>query len=484
MINDEQITPELLTKGKPQPKSYRDRMKWIFLALLCISQTGPIYNMVPVQSLQKALTAKMGVEEFGYSLITQAESLSGILLPLFSGMFVDYYGGGSGYVVATIATALGQFISTFATYTSNYWLFLVARVILMSGIGIFILARNKMISSWYSDYEVGRVTSIAYLCQMSVIILCDVIYPSVYEWTDNLGDPFMVGSIVSLVAMIVAVVQLLVHKKMLHEESLDKVTEKKIVSLRAIKDFPLIFWLLCFSSIASIAATDGVQMYESNFLGLRFGYDIKEGGYFLAAGVVIAGIGAPVAGFLFNKYGRLPLVLVLTCTINLVGIVGNLILPDCYRCLLPAVPLMLVSKSIGMANVLAATGILLLINKDVLGVAFACYTLTLGVFMFGFSPLAGTIAEKTKDTWGYFWVFVVTGAIVACGLVFGIALQIFDYKKDKKLQACGKSREKRAELIRKSLLESQNNLVDSYINAVSMTEEEEEATLTPLSAAK
>lgn len=427
------------------PKTYRERMKWVFLSLFCLSQLGVMYNLTPINTLQKAFELEMKINNKEYSNVIIAEGAAGILFPIIAGLLIDSYGGSFGFTTGVVLGFIGQALSTFATYNLQYSLFVISRVLVTLGYGAMLLSRTQLLGNWYDKHELGKVTSITVVTQLMMSVLCSIVYPSVYEAFNLLWPSFLIGAAICAASLLIVVAQVSIHNKMLKEEEDNQSKSKQAskVSLMVVKEFPLSYWLVCIASIFSIVSCMGAKSFISKHLQNEFGFEGSEGGYFLAFGVAVSGVGAPFAGFLISRYGRIPLVLIGSSATILVGLFGFIYTPHSNRSLLPAIPLSLLSFGSGAIQVIILNSLMLLITESKLGMGWAFYTIILGTTISVFIGGLGAVAHSTAESHGYFWVFMLCCGLVGLAVLFGLFLQVVDKKSGQRLQEPGHSHLKR-----------------------------------------
>lgn len=428
----------------PKPKSFRDRNKWIFLLLIEIGQFGLSYSFGGISTLQVQFEKFMGVTEIEYARLIQAQSIPGLILPIFAGVLTDYYGASFSFISGIVLTALGQLLVLAATIKLDYWLLFAGLIIKSSGVKVFYLGKAKMIRLWYRDSEMGKVTSISMIVSTSASIACDIGYPNIYQLTNTLYWPYTVAFALVFIAFIASLIQTRYHTVLMRgQQKLDiEVKERQTLgkAFQALKKFPTAFWLIIFSSVMETISFSATKMYESKFLQTSFNFTPGQAGFILAGGLVVTATVAPFAGCFVDKFGYLPQMLILSAFLNIGGIAGNALAPKCDRCFLPAVPLALMCAGSGVKEVVIMSAKMRLIKEKNFGFALSIFTTISSLMLLIYPGVTGQIAQSTFKESGYVYVFLANVGMAVCSLLLMIWLLFNDTKTGKRLQRIMESR--------------------------------------------
>lgn len=424
-------------KPRSPLETFRENKKWVFLFLLCFSQLGQLYNSQAMPTLQVPFEREMGMTEIDYSHLVIAETMPGFVFPLIGGYLVDYFGATKSFLTTNIFIILGQSFCTLATYQKSFWVFILGKVIFNSAAEAATLARSKLVGIWYVNNDVGKALGAAVVLQTMAAIVCDVVYPNLYSATQSLGFPFFVGVIVCLVGAVICIRCIMMHRELLKhkgEEAIEKEGNSKI-SYRVIKKFPPLIWLLLGAASFGVDAFIIVKLYLGKWLQTNYDFSIGEAGSFLAASQVMTGVATPVAGFLTDRFGRLPIFLTLAIGFIQFGVFLTLVSPTCYRCLWPAVPIAFLSMGLGPILVAGYGSLLRIVHEKELGIATAMIPVVISAEVLVLALLAGVIADSTYQSHGYTYVFAMALAAGLVGLTISVITHFYDLKKTKKLQS-------------------------------------------------
>ena len=277
-------------------KSFRDTYKWWFLGALLIAQFSPNFNDSATGTMQTALQEKMGLTEIGYSHLAQASILPSLLIPLISGVLTDRFGALPGYTVSMITILAGQLITVAGAYSKSLWMLMIGKAVNLAGYESSLISRSKFFKEWFDSREIGRVFGFSVFSQTLAMILCDVAYPNLYEYSDSLGFPFLVGGGVAVVSFIFGAIALILHRRFMRTQESTVAQTPRSISLKPVKTFPFSFWVLVLACMLGSVAFYLTKIYESKFLQIRFNFSIGQAGDILAVAQATPLIATPLMG--------------------------------------------------------------------------------------------------------------------------------------------------------------------------------------------
>ena len=421
--------------------------KWKFLIFIILSQFGQQFNLQAIDTVQVPLQKSLSIDEKHYGYLIMAQSLPNIFLPVLNGYIVDYLGGLPGFTAAILLTLLGQGIITLGAYNKSFTAFLIGKVISITALEATTLGRIKLFRLWFDNTELNRADSAVVLTQTISVILCDLLYPNLFEATGIFGFPFLVGFFICVFSAGMLLVVNGMHTLLLKQIEADKLTKyKEQISFSTIKRFPPLLWPVVLTVSSGLTAFIMTKIYLSKFLQVNFGYSIGEAGLFLAVSQLLSAVAAVAAGYIADKHGKLPYILIASSTSLIMGIGLIIIIPQCQKCFLPALPIILLSVVTSPLFIASYGSIARLVPQQNLGMATSGIPVLISIQMTVFPALGGTIAAKTYDTSGYTWVFALNLCVAAVSLISAISVQIADVSKGSILQHTGKSSPREAEL--------------------------------------
>lgn len=420
----------------PDSEIFRQKYKWIFMFLLCFSQIGMLYNSQAIPTLQVPFEKELGIDEITYSQLLIADAVPNLIFPIIGGYFTDYFGGPISFIVTSLVIVLGQCISTFAAYDRNLIIFIIGKIVLGIGASTSALAKTKLVKLWFENHEIGKAVSSIVLIDTAAIIISDLVYPGLYEYSHNLGFPFLMGAFLCFVSLIFGICLIMLHHRFtnLGDPEAKEEEANKQISIKDIRNFPKIFWLLLFTMIWTLVSFSLVKIYQSKFLQVTFSYTISEASFFLAASQAVTALTTPAAGILIERYGNLTKVMIIGNILIQLGTLLIITIPSCSACLWPTIPIMCQSVGLGLALLSFYSSLVRIIDQKQLGLAMANFPVIMSLHMIIFPGFAGYIANNTFNDYGYNFVFVLSLSVGICGLGAALKTHFQDNITDKKLQ--------------------------------------------------
>ena len=431
-------------KEKCEFEGYRKRYQWWFLIATLLCEIGYMYNQTAIMTLQSPLLTELELDDFQYNQILLFQYLPGVISSLLSGFLADRFGSAFTFALGIIINYAGQFISTAGVAHSNFSALLAGQLIMTIGTYALLISKIKMLNSWFSTKEIGKALSTTIMIDISAIILCNIGYPSLYQISGSLFVPFIVGTGVILAALPFGVIQITLHSRLLkkhqqiQEQHLDDSLEERLsvwASMKVVLRYPKTFWLLVIFAVASLVSFLCTKWFTTLYLIHQFSLNTGEAHVTLAVALVIAGIVTIMAGIILDTCGRLPLTAILGSTLFIVGLILNMTLPHCNRCIKGGVAFTIISSGALINLLVSALIIMRLIRAPSLGVALGIPLFLTSAMMMFFPTVESIISANTFDSKGYTWVFLLNTGLVVISCLMALIILITDSQGPKRLKA-------------------------------------------------
>ena len=422
---------------KDEGRNFAVKNKRWFLVCLAMTQFGFFYNVSAVTALQKPVQDVLNINEFQYSLIILAQGLPNLFVPILTGVVIDRYGASLGLAAGMFFGLIGQLLLTFAVFSNHYYLFLLGTILCYMGVEILFLGKNKMIRIWCKDNEIPGVTSISIFIQSVAVILCDVTYPTIYSYTGSLGLPFAIGLGVCSISLLFGTLKINLHQRYLkcaHNQKLFQEPPKLMDSIRAMKKFPLLYWVVMAGACITLGAYTATKAFESKFLMITFQFPVEQAGFILASGLVGSGVFGPLAGILLDRTGKLSKGFMISTFTVMAGITLNAMLPECERCLTPTIPFIMMVLGSAVRGIVVISSVMRLVPPKNVGFAMSLLSTMTAIVNVSWPPVAGAISQATIDQYKYYWVFVANASLAAVGFSLAIITHLMDIFSLKRLQ--------------------------------------------------
>lgn len=414
--------------------SFAEKYRWYFLIIAALTSFGPAFNVGSVSTLQVQFQNYLHLDELEYAHIAQVSAIPGFFVPVLMGTIGDYYGPVVPVAIGLIFSFCGQLFVTLAVTTKSFPLLFLGAACKHASSESMGLGRNKMIRMWFKDNQIGKVTGMLLVSGSIGTMACDIFYPTVYESTQSLAIPYIIGTGVLSISMVTGAIMIYMYKRLVQVDDLQEEQGVRHLSIREIKYFPKVFFFLVIASVISMISFHNTKMYESKFLQTRFGFRVSQAGYILCVGLIFSGISGPLTGFLMDAYGSRTMFLIGSIGIATLGVFGNAALPSCDQCFLPIIPLICMSLGNGMKHVIVLNSIMMLIKVKNIGIAVAIFSTTSSCTSLVFSWVNGYIAHKTIKQHGYFWVYICNTLLGCIAMMLALIAHMADSKSGRNLQ--------------------------------------------------
>ena len=233
---------------------HRIPYRYIILILLCYMQGTAMYAVEKLGGIENTIIQVMRIDATQYNLLFSAFTWPNIILCLIGGIVIDRFLGLSrGFILVTLLSLLGEIIFVVGAFVDSFFVMLIGRFILGSGVELVIVVGHAYQAIWFLGKEISFAMSLAMsasrLSGAIGLIVPQLIYES-FHFISNpnyrLGASLMVGVLAMILSLICCVMIILLDKrgaKLLEREQL----QIKKITLRDIKDFSISFWLIAIA---------------------------------------------------------------------------------------------------------------------------------------------------------------------------------------------------------------------------------------------
>nr|AOR51678.1 MFS general substrate transporter [Phaffia rhodozyma] len=310
------------------------RYKGPALACILLLTLGSNFAGSALSPLKSTLIKELKINNAQYGVISSASSLINAVLPIFSGIAIDYYGSSWGSMVSSIFIFIGAILGGVGASTKSYGLIVGGQIIMGFGSTTIETAQSKLYTHWFRGTAKGSVGVLALVYGLDIGIgrvynvvgkaTAVPIQISTGSWTWSFWVPAILCGVTVFINAAYVVFERrlparhqIVTGRMLSAESekagvksphgpgfkgaLNKAWDVITLSIRLI---PAAFWILPLTQLLQAGT---VNAYTSNLADIikvtRFSSTLTAG-YTSAIGQIIPILLTPVIGFLFDLYGR------------------------------------------------------------------------------------------------------------------------------------------------------------------------------------
>ncbi|KAI3604379.1 mfs transporter [Moniliophthora roreri] len=164
-------------------------------ALICVLffTLGSNWASSALSPLKSTLKEELAINNAQYGVIASANSLVNTILPIISGMAIDYYGPEIGSLLSSCFVTLGALIAAIGTTTSNYRTLIAGEVVLGLGSTTIETSQSKLYTHWFYGSHLGLVYGLdiawgraGYTSSLSQVIPI-VLTPALGHFFDRFG---------------------------------------------------------------------------------------------------------------------------------------------------------------------------------------------------------------------------------------------------------------------------------------------------------
>ncbi|KZV66987.1 MFS general substrate transporter [Peniophora sp. CONT] len=427
------------------------RIKGPALACVLLMTLGSNFASSSISPLKSTLKKQLHINNAQYAVLDTADSLINTILPIISGIAIDYYGPLAGSMYSSIVIVIGAILCGVAASISSYPLLLVAfayRVIagqIIQGFGSTTIETVQ--SKMYAFYAVGGGL-------MGFIYGLDIGIGRVYNLMgrltavpimQNLGSwswTFWIGAIMCAVSFGIntafffyertfpqesrvptgrqAAKRASAGRTVTFKERFD--TERRYIA-KSVLALPAAYWVFVLSQLLQSGAVNTYSSNTADAISVTRNATTEAAGYTSSLAQVIPIVLTPVLGFFFDRFGlRMHWV---TLTAALWVIVFALL---AYTQVNALCPVLLGSFALAF-NALPWAAIMPLIVADQanLGTAFGIYKALNNCGSVIMDVSAGAIQDRTPTgVHQYDRVFAFIIAIKSADIIYGALYNQFD----------------------------------------------------------
>ena len=191
----------------------REKLKWIALPIFCLTTFGLYYAFdnpaalnIPLRGVIAPIDNE-GLFEYRLGLMYSVYALPNIVLPFFSGRWLDKFGVHRLIIFFALLVAIGQAIISVGISIRSFALVLVGRVIFGIGGESLCVSQLRLMTEWFHGSSLGLAMGLQISASKLAVILDLILSPFIYKKI-SISAPFWASfaiCVVSLIATIVAV---------------------------------------------------------------------------------------------------------------------------------------------------------------------------------------------------------------------------------------------------------------------------------------
>jgi len=418
-------------------------MRWVTLALMCLSCFGNYFASDLPQSMMNPIKTELGLDVYNYNKIFSVYSIPNVILPFLGGLIIDSLGVRLAYAIFAFIIVLGQAITTLGLMQDSFNMMLVGQVVFSLGGDCELVAKSAMVVKWFRGKELSFALGIGLCIARLGSSLDSFISPKLYIWTNVISAPFVLGIVLCAFSFF-CVVFLNMIDKQADEQDHAQETKKETVKpkLSDFKSFSLVFYLLILNCGCLYAGFYGFTNNLSDILITRFGF--TQGGSTAAGNIIpiiffCAVILTPIIGGLVDKYGKRALIMLIACIIYLADHFFIAFYPDAPQ---NHPDYMAVVMLLGTGVFYSAYAAVfwpclgLAVKERLTGIAYGIALSFQNIVLMIVPLFLGKLHDNTvNEKGGYFWTQIALAGFVGLGVLATLGIYIQDLRTTKRLDS-------------------------------------------------
>nr|XP_050864062.1 major facilitator superfamily domain-containing protein 1-like isoform X3 [Vespula vulgaris] len=287
---------EIALQGFCSPKKLPYR--FLGLALMCLLGFGSYFCFDNPGALQDNFKTDLQMSTSKFVLLYSIYSWPNVILCFIGGFLLDsVFGVRLGTIIYMGLTLIGQLIFATGAMVNAFWLMMIGRFVFGIGAESLAVAQNSYAVLWFKGKELNMVfglqLSFARVGSTVNFLVMEPIYNYVsksYAGPECIGVVLFLAAVTCVGSMICACILGLMDKRAERLLRRGEGQEPEVVSLKDVKDFKPIFWLIAIICIAYYVAifpfialgnAQSVQNLGLAVVSILAGLIVDRGGYMM-----------------------------------------------------------------------------------------------------------------------------------------------------------------------------------------------------------
>nr|XP_050864060.1 major facilitator superfamily domain-containing protein 1-like isoform X1 [Vespula vulgaris] len=301
---------EIALQGFCSPKKLPYR--FLGLALMCLLGFGSYFCFDNPGALQDNFKTDLQMSTSKFVLLYSIYSWPNVILCFIGGFLLDsVFGVRLGTIIYMGLTLIGQLIFATGAMVNAFWLMMIGRFVFGIGAESLAVAQNSYAVLWFKGKELNMVfglqLSFARVGSTVNFLVMEPIYNYVsksYAGPECIGVVLFLAAVTCVGSMICACILGLMDKRAERLLRRGEGQEPEVVSLKDVKDFKPIFWLIAIICIAYYVAIFPFIALGKVFFERKYQYDPSSANTVNSLIYSISAIASPVLGYLVDRIGK------------------------------------------------------------------------------------------------------------------------------------------------------------------------------------
>ncbi|KAK7040120.1 hypothetical protein VNI00_009925 [Paramarasmius palmivorus] len=285
-------------------------------ALICVLffTLGSNWAASALSPLKSTLKKELEINNAQFGVIASANSLVNTILPIISGMAIDYYGPETGSLVSSLFVALGSLIGAIGASTSSYRTLIAGEVILGLGSTTIETSQSKFYTHWFYGSHLGLVYGLDIAWGRVINVISKATSVPIAEGTGSWTWPFWVACIMCIVTLILNIGYCLFVRWVAAgirtptgREMGAKFGDSRRFSWFSLMSIPAAFWIIAITQILQSGTVGAYTSLSADVIKQTRGTTDLTGsfsGYTSSLSQVMPIVLTPALGHFFDCFGR------------------------------------------------------------------------------------------------------------------------------------------------------------------------------------
>ncbi|RSL62711.1 hypothetical protein CEP53_004678 [Fusarium sp. AF-6] len=416
---------------KPIPWTY----KWIALACVIAFPIGQNWTNASLGPLKNTLREELNITNAQFGVIASADSFVNSIFPILGGMILDWWGPNPVTICCTVIIFIGSVIAAAAIHVTAWRMLVAGHIVMGFGIAVLDQAQQKFIYHWFGAGGLAFAFGLENALSSTVGLVAGMVAIPIRDKTGWYGWTFWVPAFFCCASMVINIFYVIFERTWIPKsyrltsaraKAVAKshgLNVKKTWSWDSLFHLPWQYLMLPGTQILQSGGANGFGVSAADMIRMK-GYKEETAGFMTTGQKVIRIVGAPIIGWLIDRYGhRFHLV----ALAPLVYILANSMIG--FTNAHPLVALVFQSIA-GLINgmPLNVSIPLLVADQDKLGTAFGVWRAFNNSGATIMEVVYGVVQDGTEKM-GYGRVLIVSSCIKAVGFFIGLSYIFVDYKK-------------------------------------------------------
>lgn len=414
----------------------RTAWRWVALFLVNLLVLGDFVAIDNPQPLETQIEEILQIDQQTYSLLYSSWAIPSIVIPFFGGYLTDKLGVRPALLVFGAAITIGQFVYAYGGYLKDFGWMLAGRAIYAIGSDPLNVAQIVVTNKWFQGNEVGLAMALGSTTCGVARAINSYLIPQIFEWSQDLFTPMLFSAIMCILAMVATVLMVILdrandQRELRSEEKLHLLTEEEKISIKDLKHFKAIVWLLIVNFALTNAVFFSFNVFTNDLYHVQFNFSNTAAGTIISINFIITAISSTIFGKIVDTYGYRASMILVTSVLTVIGFIYFVAVPECNECLSTIIPQVFFGLGIGINDAAIFPSLPLVLEEKYLGTGYGLFFVLQNILVL-ILPIFGAMIKEQFG--GYYAMSLFFGAWSVLTIFESVALFLQDRKHGKVLE--------------------------------------------------